>query len=182
MRADRAALHTKCNTRPALPRIFITRKFLTAKSIQECVHWILSKERAFGQSIHLAQKQKYTGIEITAQKTVLRRVQLPTVHANHYLAPSLKIHSATASESSLIRQKRAKELLTQIVKNNGEIKWTKESATRAAQNILCDRETYPLAIWREADNAQEPSATVAMSFLSTLEDEMTVYRKKPVPK
>lgn len=165
--------------RPATPRGFITRFLVTAKNSKECLDWIRKTKRAFGQSIHLAEKDKYMGIEITAKKIVLRHPALPTLHTNHYLSPVLKTARAIPSENSLLRQKIGTQLLKNKMSKHNPDSLTKKQVTTMARDILSDRSGFPYCLWRDADNPKETSATVATALFSTDSGDLDVYRNKP---
>lgn len=165
--------------RPATPRGFITRFLVTAKNTSECLDWIRKTKRAFGQSIHLAENGKYTGIEITAKKIVLRSPALPTLHTNHYLSPALKTARATPSENSLLRQKIGTRLLKEKMTGLDPNQLTKKQITAMAQSILSDRSGFPYCLWRDADNPKETSATVATAVFATDSGNLDVYRERP---
>lgn len=165
--------------RPATPRGFITRFLVTAKNSKECLDWIYKTKRAFGQSIHLAEKGTYTSIEITAKKVVLRNPALPTLHTNHYLSPALKTTRAMPSENSLLRQKIGTQLLKEKMAGKDLSQLTKKQITAIARSILSDRSGFPYCLWRDADNPLETSATVATALFATDSGDLDVYRDKP---
>lgn len=161
--------------RPGVPRSFITRHLVTARTAKECLAWIRKMPRAFGQSIHLAEGGEYTGIELTAKKLIIRNPTLPTIHTNHYLAPAFKKIAAPATENTLTRLKTGRRLL----KENARTRWSSTQAEGCAKKILSDRSGLPYALWREADRPEDLSATVAAVFLRTDRDAMEVYRGRP---
>lgn len=162
--------------RPGAPRIFITRHLVTAEKIPDCLSWIRAHHRAFGQSIHLAQNSRYLGIEITAQKMSLRHPDLPAAHANHYLSPTLKPWAHPASPSSLLRQKRAEEILPSFpTKKNLSL----HQAQKIARTVLSDTQKHPCAIWRHFDPPFEESATLVTAFLSTADRQLAALRGPP---
>lgn len=165
--------------RAGVPRSFITRFLVTARSTKECLDWIRKTPRAFGQSIHLAQDGRYTGIELTAKRVIVRGVKPPTLHANHYLTPSLKNIAAAPSANSLVRQKIGAALVKKFCLAMPTAGFSPSRAKTIATKILSDRSGLPYAIWREADSPLESSATVASAFLMTGDEKMAVYRNRP---
>jgi isopenicillin-N N-acyltransferase-like protein len=165
--------------RPGVPRSFITRHLVTARSAKDCLAWIRNMPRAFGQSIHLAERGRYVGIELTAKKLVIRNPNLPTIHTNHYLAPSLRRVAAPATENTLTRLKVGRRLLREVVSRRDGKPWSPAQAESAAKTILSDRSGLPYAIWREADRAEDVSATVAAVLLRTDKNTMEVHRGRP---
>ncbi len=154
--------------RPGLPRIFITRHLVTAKNVADCLSWIQKSRRAFGQSIHLAQKDRYLGIELTSQKMALRRPSLPTVHTNHYLAPQLKQPPNLSTLASRTRLQTANNIL--------QNKWTQK---KSILSVLSDRSHPPHSIWREGNLPDDAGATVVSALLQTGSQTMTLYRRHP---
>lgn len=146
------------------PRIFSTRFLVTAKSINESINFIKKLPRAFGQSLHLAEKNKYVGLELSAKKMVVRKAKPPLAHANHYLEKTLAKYSEKPSPSSYNRQKRAAELL----KKNTE-----------ALILLSDTKAKPYSIWREGNQKEDSSATLVTAVMNTNSKILTVYRKRP---
>lgn len=165
--------------RAAIPRIFITRSLVTTPSTKEFLKWLEKTHRAFGQSIHIAEKDRYTGIEVTAKQMALRKLKLPTLHTNHYLAETLSKVRGTPSKSSLIRYKVGCELLKNAMRGLSLKDLTRASVSKIAKKILSDRSGFPYAIWRDADHPLETSATVATAFFGTDGGAVEVYRKKP---
>ena len=164
--------------KPGLPRIFVTRHVVTARSFADALGWIRRADRAFGQAIHLAQVGRYLGIELTARHAVVREPALPTVHTNHYLAEELVPEATYPSRSSWDRLSVARGLLEGL-RNNGGPEFTRAEARRAGRRILSDRSGDPFAIWREGNNPADPGATVATVFLATDSDAVEIFRKRP---
>ncbi|MBI4126601.1 MAG: hypothetical protein HY465_03825 [Deltaproteobacteria bacterium] len=150
--------------RAGLPRIFITHHLVTAPNIDDCLKWIRGAKRAFGQSIHLAQGNRYVGIELTAKHMAIRRPKLPTAHSNHYLARSLDSEHQSPTQSSLLRYQTATRLLRE---------------GKNACEILSDQSDHPYSIWREADHPEDPAATLVMAMLQTGDEKIEVYRCRP---
>lgn len=146
--------------RIGLPRIFLTRRIVTARSIQEAIGFARKYKRAFGQTIHLAQGGTYQGLELTAKKVNLWKPSLPAIHTNHYLTKNTG-PVAKPSRSSLERYKTASHLLDE-----------------SPQTILSDRSGFPYAIWRDADCKQDTAATVATVMIDTAKRELQVYRRQ----
>ena len=167
--------------RVGLPRIFITRHLVTATDVADCLAWIHKSRRAFGQSIHLAEGERYTGLELTARDVQLRQVLLPVAHANHYLTRRFKTVAAKASPSSRIRQQTAEKILREISGRQAP-PWTLPQAKKIAARVLSDRSTHPYCLWREADVPEEESATVACAMMVTGESELSIYRRSPESK
>ena len=163
--------------RLGLPRIFITRHLVTAKSFNDMLDWIKKSKRAFGQSIHMAQKGHYLGIELSATKMALREIGLPTVHTNHYLEKKIFNFAAKPSENSVCRQQTAENILTKITENTNNKKLKKQEAIELATKILSDRSGYPYCLWREADTKKETSATLVTALLSTDLDKTRFFRQ-----
>lgn len=159
--------------RPGVPRIFITRHLVTAKNIPDCLKWIGAHHRAFGQSIHLAEDDRYLGVEITAEKMSLRHPKLPAAHANHYLSLTLKSLAHPASPSSLLRQERAEEILQEF--STKKIR-TLNQAQKIACTVLSDTQKHPCAILRHFDPPFEESATLITAFVSTAGHELRALR------
>lgn len=136
-----------------LPRTFVTRALVTARSIKDAASALKKMPHAVGQSINLAQGDRYRGIEI-GEST---RTKVPSVHTNHYLRDE-------GNASSRSRLLRARRLLD-------------EGA--AAVEILSDRATHPYAIWRNADTPEDSAATVATTLFRTDRLEMKVWRDRP---
>jgi acyl-CoA:6-aminopenicillanic acid acyl transferase len=164
--------------RIGVPRIFITRFLLTARSIEDCLRFIRGKRRAFGQSIHLAEGDQYVNLELTARRMILRHPTLPAVHSNHYLSSALKKYVPRPSPNSLTRQNTAQKLLKERCLKGGSLK--PGPARSLAKRILSDRSGHPYAIWREADSEAETSATLATVMVGTDASEMLVFRERPV--
>lgn len=164
--------------RLGVPRIFITRHLVTARSFEDVVNWATRHRRAFGQGIHLAQGSRYLGLELTSRKVALWRPKLPAVHANHYLDEGLKRSAPPPGVSSLARYHAAKALLDEETRRRKA--WTRKDAVRVAQKILSDRSGLPFAVWREADSPEETGATVACALIDTEGLTLEAFRKRPV--
>lgn len=162
-----------------LPRIFITRHLVTAQNFQDMLNWIQKHQRAFGQSIHMAQGGQYMNLELSARRYVKRRPRLPTLHTNHYLIPQLSKIQQTPSISSQKRFIIGQNLLKEAAHSSKSI-WTLKEAQKISQIILSDRSGLPYAIWREADSEEDKGATVASVFLNTETLTFEVYRKQPI--
>ncbi|MDO8643924.1 MAG: C45 family peptidase, partial [bacterium] len=159
--------------RIGLPRIFLTRRAVTARSIEEVLSYAKKYRRAFGQAIHLAQGSRYLGLEMTATRVNLWEPSLPAIHTNHYLTrPGTA--NAKSSESSLVRFKRGRELIKQLPKS-----FSLSEAKNRTRKILSDRATWPYSIWREGDCPEDPGATVASVLLETGSDLFEVTRRRP---
>lgn len=158
--------------RIGLPRIFVTRYLVTASCIDECVGWIRKTRRAFSQSIHLAEGDRYLGIELTARGMALRRPSLPAAHTNHFL--SRIAGRISPSDSSRERLAAARRLLRDARRTPSYAK-----ARALARKVLSDRSGFPYAIWREADAPEDPAASLAMALHGTHSLSCEVYRKRP---
>ena len=166
--------------RPRLPRIFVTRHMVTARNFSDCLRWIRQTDRAFGQTIHLAQGSEYLGLEITARQMALRQPRLPTLHTNHYLAEELLPLATAPSRSSWHRLMVGRDLLERAIESNRGKPFTRNSASAVARKILSDQSGLPYSIWREGDQKADPGATVATAFFGTDSNRIEVFRKKPL--
>lgn len=162
-----------------LPRIFITRRLVTARNFSECLQWVRRSPRAFGQGIHLAQGSHYLGIELTARRLACWRPRLPAVHTNHYLTRGLAGRHPRLGPSSFARLGKARQQLRNIMTQKKGHFFSPVEARRLARRILSDRSTLPYAIWREADRAEDRGATVAAAIFGTDQETFDVYRRLP---
>lgn len=164
--------------RVGLPRIFITRRLVTASGFDEVLSWVKGNHRAFGQAIHMAKGSRYLGLELTAKAYVLYKPNLPTVHTNHYLSTRLKRESTGADPQTVTRYETASRMLrAQLCYPRGLP--PRRLVTSVARRILSNR-TGPHPIWREGDKRGETAATLVAAFLSTDRPVMEVYRKNPL--
>lgn len=159
--------------RVGLPRIFITRRLAETTGIRDMLAWIRRADRAYAQSIHIAQEARYLNIELTARRMALRRPRLPDAHANHFLS-ALKRLAPPPSASSGRRLATALRLL-----EARRAKLSPGSARAWARRLLSDRSGWPLAIWREADHREDRGATLASALVGTDAPEMLAFRRAP---
>ena len=165
--------------RAGLPRIFLARHLVTAKDFKEVSTFLKNTRRAFGQAIHLAKKDRYWSLELTARRLVLRKVKLPFLHTNHYLSPSLKLNSSTPSASSLARLRVAKRILGDYGSIPNFPSSPKE-AERLGEVLLSDQSGKPYPIWRDAAHPEDTSATLACAMIRSDILKMKVYRNRPM--
>ncbi len=166
--------------RIGLPRIFLTRYLLTASSIDDFLRFCRRSNRAFGQAIHLAQRNRYLGLELSARQVILRHPRLPTVHTNHYLAPSLVRSMPPGEENSLIRLRTAKKILQIFLAREELESLTAEKIRRLAIRLLSDRSALPYPIWRRTEDYTGSSATLASALVRTVPLRMEVFRHPPL--
>lgn len=165
--------------RIGLPRIFLTRHLVTARSISDCLEFIMGKRRAFGQAMHLAQGAYYLGIELTARRIALRHPRLPAAHSNHYLAEKLLRAAPPGQPPSVARLRHAQGLLRKARTHFAEDLPSPAKARRLARRILSDRASLPWALWRELDPPREASATLAAVLVGTDRLAIEFYREPP---
>jgi hypothetical protein len=118
-----------------VPKNYIARAVLEAKSLDEAEKIIKSIPRASGFNHVLAQGNEIRNIEIAGDEVgVQKAINEPYVHTNHYLTKRLKSLEKFHTKSSEERYKRASELLRETL--------TKEDII----SILSDTENkdYPI--------------------------------------
>ncbi len=157
--------------RIGLPRLFVTRPLVTASSLGTVASWARRVPRAYAQSLHLAQGTEYRNLELSAQRSAIRRPKLPAGHANHVLAPALARRMPPPSPSSAARQTTVDRLL--------DLTESTEPPLDAARRILSDRSGLPYAVWREADSPHDRAATVVTAAFSTDRLELRAWRRRP---
>jgi hypothetical protein len=165
------------NLRLGVPRIFLARYLVTARGIDDFLKLLKKIPRAFGQAIHLAQGEKYLGLELTARQMAKLRPRLPSVHANHYLSKQLAPRQPKPGPSSQFRQGFAEDLLHWNLKNKKGRYFSLVVAQKISRRILSDRSTSPFALWRIPDGKKENSATLATVLMDSLGLSFNPYRE-----
>lgn len=117
-----------------VPKNFVSRAILEAGDIDEVIEIFKKTKRAFSYNHNLVHKNRIVNIETTSKLFQITEIKEDYfVHANHYLTPLSKFGKPPI-KSSLMRQKRASEL----VRPNMEIDEMKV--------LLSDVENYPNSI------------------------------------
>lgn len=142
--------------RGGIPRTFVTRRLVSAASVDEAIRWVRRASHTVGQSINLAKGESFVNMEIGPRGIAVRRPTLPYVHTNHYLS-----RRAPVSESSRTRLRRVRGLLDRDA---------------SAKDILFDTATHPYSVWRNAESEKDSAATLATVIMETDRREMTIWR------
>lgn len=96
-----------------VPKNYVARAILEAKSLDEAEKIIRSTPKASGFNHVLAQGNEVRNIEIAGDAIGVERIiEKPYVHTNHYLTPKLQKLEKFHTKSSEARYERASELLT----------------------------------------------------------------------
>ena len=121
-----------------VPKYFLARAILECKNLEEAETLILKTNRASGYNHMLVQGDDLWDIEIAGHDIdVVKQENTPYVHTNHCISKHMIQYQKFASQSSLERYKRAREL----VKND----MTKETMI----DLLSDTTNTEFPICRE---------------------------------
>lgn len=153
-----------------VPRVFLTRALLDARSLIFADKLICRRGRGFGQAIHLARGNQYRGYELTAKRIGRLPTGLPNMHTNHYLLGRLKrFESADDLRST---HSRLVEGLAQIANACG-----KQLTPRFVRSLLSSEESAPFSIWRSGFHKEDHGATLATALIDTANRRFRVWRK-----
>ncbi len=136
-----------------IPRMFSARAVLEATSIKEACSLAAPCGRAGGYNHLLVHAGGELGnFETTAADADYMPAEKIIFHTNHYISKRLKPLAKKASEHSLTRYRRLKEL------ENGIIDASDKPA--ALRQVLCDHENRPYSICRHVGEQSDNSATI----------------------
>lgn len=100
-----------------VPKIYVARAILEAKSLEEAERIIHSVKRASGYNHVLVQNEEIRNIEIAGDLLGIERIHAkPYVHTNHYLTPELTKYEEFHTLSSERRYMMAKSFLQDNMK------------------------------------------------------------------
>ena len=100
------------NNKIGIPKNYIARAILEAKTLDEAENIIKSVPRGSGFNHVLAQGTEIRNVEIAGDSIAVQKLQnTPYVHTNHYLTEKLKMLEKFHTKSSEARYQRATELL-----------------------------------------------------------------------
>ena len=123
-----------------VPKNYIARAILEAKSLTEAEEIIESVPRASGFNHVLVQGENVRNIEIAGDRVGIENsFGKPYIHTNHYLTPELKEYEDFHTKSSERRYERARELVKEKMGFND------------VRGILSDRQDSEYPICREKE-------------------------------
>jgi len=136
-----------------IPRMFSARAVLEAASIEEACRLASPPGRAGGYNHLLVHTGGELGsLETTATDAEYMPAEKITFHTNHYVSQRLKPLAKKASEHSLIRYRRLKEL-ENVIMNSSDI-------AVALRQVLSDHENRPFSICRHSDEQPDNNGTI----------------------
>lgn len=141
------------DNRIGIPRMFSARAALGAVSIEEACRLAAHPGRAGGYNHLLVHAGGELGnLETTATNTDYTSEEKLIFHTNHYESQKLKPLAKKASEHSLTRYSRLKELEKVIIDS--------EDKLAALKQVLCDHKNRPYSICRHLDEQSDNNATI----------------------
>lgn len=100
------------NTQIGVPKNFLARAVLEARTLNEAENLLRKTKRASGFNHVLVQGKEVRNIEIAGDVLAVEKViNKPYVHTNHYLSPEMKFLEKFHTKSSEARYERAKEII-----------------------------------------------------------------------
>ncbi len=143
-----------------VPKVFIARAIMEAKSLEEAKDLIIKTQKASGYNHVLVQRNQGLNFEIAGNFVSIYTIKEPFVHTNHYVNAEMKQFEKFHTKSSEARFTRARELL----KKNMTVKEMKE--------LLSDRKNkkYPICRTKE---------TIASLIFNPEEKEVLVSHGPP---
>ncbi|MEM2130887.1 MAG: C45 family peptidase [Candidatus Woesearchaeota archaeon] len=158
------SIRSKLSKKPKLPRVFLSRALIEAKSIKQAISIIKKIKISGGLHYFIADSKKIISVELYQNKFYIKNVKGIEIHTNHYLYEKFR-KKTKQSKNSLTRYKRLKELITELKKEENFIDFLNNS-TYLKKNILnnilkimYDRRTKPNSIYNKKSDKNQTLAT-----------------------
>lgn len=150
-----------------LPLVFLFRRLIESKTIQEAVDFLKKTKRARSENFILIQNNRFVNLETSATNLNISSPKLPFCHTNHYLSPSMKKYENTP----YLLQSQIRHQFCQKKIKNQNLTFSK------TKKILSSHQNHPHAVCRHGEDNR--SKTFASIHVNPSKKEMLIAHKNP---
>ncbi|GLQ05887.1 C45 family autoproteolytic acyltransferase/hydolase [Sneathiella chinensis] len=152
--------------KPGLPRHFICRAILSARTLDEALNLLKRPDRASGfhHNLGSAAENRLASVEAPASTCHIETITgSPSAHANHLIRPNLRDIPQTITHSSNVRQDRADQLLREA-----------DLSATTASDILFDNLPGHEILRRPKDGGDDYGQTLGTGIFELSPEEVRI--------
>ena len=150
------------------PFSFLSRSTLKMNNVEEAVEFITKSKRSSSQTFIFLKEGKIACIETTSKKHIIREIDKPFVHTNHYVFDEMKKYQKPIDNNetaTIFRREKSQNMLD-----------SSKPEFQALKEILSNHESYPKSI---CQHGFKDFNTIATVLFDTSKKELHVCKGKP---